>query len=204
MNPLTSQFLTQLWADDPSFAAVASRLRKECKTMAPAEAAVIGRDLILRRRALYTRDFKLAAYLASDSLAGNDGFMDFTDCVALLPEDRYQRILATPDELIDDPVSTEFDELNLVSQVSQVFDRALLAGDEDESLLDYLVFGQEEIHWDEIQGATEEDARARLPRLYAKFGHVLQESKPSGDKKAGSTLTMEDFFGPAGPPKQDT
>ena len=162
--------------------------------MSPAEAAVIGRDLILRRCALYTKEFNLAAFLASNGLAGNDGFSDFTDCVAVLPEDRYQRILRNPDELIDDPVSSGFDELYLVSEVAKVFDRALLDHEGDGGLLDYLVSDDAEIDWDEIQSATAADAKERLPRLYAKFGHLLRESAALVTEDDGETVGLADLI----------
>jgi hypothetical protein len=201
MNPLTAQLLNRLWQGEPSFQTVASRLAKEAQSLTPAEAAVIGRDLILRRRALYTRDFNLAAYLASDGIAGNDGFMDFTDCAALLPEERYQRILANPDELIDDGVSTGFDELHLIGEVTKVFDRAILDGDEDGGLLDYLVLGDDEIDWSLIHGATEEDARSRLPRLHERFGHLLSERKSLGGSTGGDRATLEDLIGSTDHPR---
>jgi hypothetical protein len=169
--------------------------------MSPAEAAVIGRDLILRRRALYTRDFNLAAYLASDGTAGNDGFMDFTDCVALLPEERYTKVRNNPDDLIDDAVSSGFDELYLVAEVTKVFDRAILDGEEDGGLLHYLILGDDEIDWSAIHGATEEDARVRLPRLYQRFGHLLRESDASGARQEGDRVTLEDFLGSSGIPQ---
>ena len=169
--------------------------------MGPVEASVMGRDLILRRRALYSRDFNLAAYLASDGTAGNDGFSDFTDCVALLPEDRYSRILDDPDSLIDDPVSSGFDELYMVSTVEKVFDRALLGGDEDGGLLHYLILGDDEIDWSTIDGASEEVARDRLPRLYEKFGHLLRQSEASGSRPEGDTVTLDDFIDSAEIPK---
>ncbi len=175
MNPLTHQLLEQLWTGDPTFKTIEIRLKKECKSLSPAEAAVIGKDLIHRRAPLYNKDFKLAAFLASDGMAGNDGFYDFTDCVAILPEDRYKRIIKNPDQLIDDPVSKEFDEYHFVSTISKVFDRALLSGGEDSGLLDYLVSDGSETNWDEIQSGTESDARQRLPRLYKRYGHLLKE-----------------------------
>ena len=198
MNPLTAQLLERLWDGEPTFETVATRLKQECEAMSPAEAAVVGRDLLLRRRALYTKDFSLAAYLASDGTAGNDGFMDFTDCVALLPEHRYQQVVADPDSLIDDPVSTNFDELYLVSTVCSVFDRALLDGEEDGGLLDYLVHGESEIDWTTIHGATEDDARIKLPRLHAKFGHLLREPDAGGIPTGGDAVTLDEFFGSSG------
>lgn len=201
MNPLTTQLLEQLWEGDPTFKDIAARLAKQCDDMSPAEAAVIGRDLILRRRALYTKDFNLAAYLASDGTAGNDGFMDFIDCVALLPGGRYERILADPDRLIDDQVSTGFHELYLVSKVSKVFDRALLDDDEDGGLLDYLILGDAPIDWSTIEGWTEDYARERLPRLHARFGHLLRESASRGSRPSASEVTLDDFFGGASQPR---
>ena len=179
MNALTEQLLETLWDGDPTFGEVESRLKEQCRSMSAAEAAVIGRDLLLRRHALHTKIFKLAAFLASDGTAGNDGFMDFTDCVALLPEERYQRIVNNPDELAADPVSTNFEECYLVSEVCSVFDCALLEEDGDDELLLYLVLGEDEIDWSGMDSATEADAAQFLPRLHSKSGHLLSLPKPS-------------------------
>ena len=195
MNPLTRQLLERLWEGAPTFKIVESRLTEECQSMSPAEAAVIGRDLILRRNALFTDNFHIAAWLASDGMAGNDGFMDFTDCVALLPDDRYQAILANPDELINDPVSSGFDELYLVAMVTKVFDRAMLDGDASGGLLHYLVLGDKtEEHG--ISTQTEEDIKKRLPLLYAKFGHLLRPSQNTcgSSPPDWGTVTLNDFI----------
>lgn len=194
MNPLTHQLLERLWKGDPTFREVEVRLKKECQSLSPAEAAVIGKDLIRRRSALYTKMFKLAAFLASDSEAGNDGFLDFTDCVAMLPEARYQRLIENPDELIDDPVSRGFDELYLVSSVSKVFDEALFGDDEDSGFLDYLVSDDKKIDWDEIHSGTPADAKVRLPRLYAKYGHLLHEPKESETKLWEDHVCLDDLI----------
>lgn len=127
----------------------------------------------MRRSALFNKDFNLAAFLSSDGEAGNDGFLDFTDCVAILPEERYRRVLENPDALIDDSVSQEFDEMYLISMVTTVFDQALTGKEGHGGLLDYLISDDVEIDWNEIQSGTEADAKERLPRLYAKYGHLL-------------------------------
>jgi hypothetical protein len=163
--------------------------------MSAAEAAVIGRDLILRRQALYTKDFRVAAFLASDGTAGNDGFMDFTDCVALLPEDRYQRVRNTPDDLIDDPVSSGFGEHYLVAEVCRVFDRALLDDQEGEGFLHYLIVGEDgTTGHDEINSMSDEDAKEALPRLYAKFGRLLRPSRPRHQIPNSNTVTLDDLI----------
>ncbi len=190
MNPLTHQLLERLWKGDPTFREVEVRLKKECQSLSPAEAAVIGKDLIRRRSALYTKMFTLA----SDSEAGNDGFLDFTDCVAMLPEARYQRPIENPDELIDDPVSRGFDELYLVSSVSKVFDEALLGDEEDAGLLDDLVSDDKKIDWDEIQSGTRADAKERLPRLYARYGHLLHGPKESVAKLWEDRACLDDLI----------
>ena len=180
MNPITQQFLEQLWSGNPAFGEIEARLESQCKSLSPIEAAVIGKDLINRRLALFNRLFKLAAFLASDGEAGNDGFLDFTDCVAFLPEDRYLRVTQDPDSLIDDSISKDFDELYLISKVSEVFDRALLDDRTESGFLDYLVADGSEIDWNEVESGTEVDAIEHLPRLYTKYGHLLRAwNKPA-------------------------
>ena len=203
MHILTKNLLERLWQGDPSFKIIAGRLKQECVSMTPPEAGVIGRDLILRKNALYTKDFKIAAYLASDGSAGNDGFMDFTDCVALLPDKRYRRILEDHDFLVADSVSADFEEYYLVSEVCRVFDRALFDGEDDDDLLYYLVLGDKEVDWSVIDSATEIDAKTKLPRLYAKFGHLFQPSERDYKTVTNDTVSLESFFGAAGIPGID-
>jgi len=153
------------------------------------EAGVIGKDLILRRMSLYNKSFKLAAYLASDGEAGNDGFADFTDCVALLPEIRYKKIYKNYDNLIEDEVSTAFDELYLVAKVSNVFDEKLRSG-----FLDYLVFDNSSLDWNIIESGTEEDAKTWFPRLYEKFGYLFEPLSANTAKKYADTASLEDLI----------
>jgi hypothetical protein len=195
MNPLTGQLLSRLWDGTPTFPEIEVRLKKECREMSAPEAAVIGRDLLLRRAALETRCFKTAAFLASDGTAGNDGFMDFTDCVAFLPEDRYQRILREPDGLIDDPVSSGFDELYLVTQVCNVFERALLDGQDGEGFLHYLVLGDQEAKVPErLSDMPEDEVKEKLPRLHAKSGHLLRTSRPQRKSSGPGGVTLDDLI----------
>jgi hypothetical protein len=196
MNPLTNQLLQKLWDGSPTFRQFDTRLRAECKTMSPAEAAVIGRDLLLRREALYEKLFRMAAFLASDGTAGNDGFMDFTDCVALLPEARYQRILQNPDELVDDPVSSDFAELYLISAVCSVFEQAILDGQDGQGFLYYLVLGEEKTKPDrQFDTIPEEEVKQKLPRLHAKFGHLLRSFRPRTKVTGGATVKLDDLIG---------
>jgi hypothetical protein len=195
MNALTQQLLERLWQGDPSFLEVEKRLKRECQSMSAPEAGVIGRDLILRRHALYTKYFRIAAFLASDGTAGNDGFMDFTDCVALLPEDRYQQILADHDTLVSDPVSSGFEECYLVTMVCRVFDRGLFGGEDGDDFLHYLVLGDDETDRSEIHSATEQDAKIKFPRLYAKFGHLLGSADYTDYTPSEDAVTLQEFFG---------
>lgn len=169
VNPLTEQFLTELWEGDPSFREVAKRLDEACSSISPAESAVIGRDLILRRGALYTKIFHLAAFLATDGLTGNDGFMDFTDCVAILQEHRYCSIIGNPDTLMDEPVAAHFNELYLISEVTSVFNRTIGGN----GFLEYLILGDSQVRWEEIHSWTIQDAETWLPGLSAKYGALL-------------------------------
>jgi hypothetical protein len=196
MNPLTKQLLSRLWDGSPTFHEVETRLKMECRGMSAAEAAVIGRDLLLRREALYTLQFRVAAFLASNGTAGNDGFMDFTDCVSFLPEDRYQRILRDPDELIDDPVSSGFAEVNMVTRVCNVFERALLDGQDGDGFLHYLVLGDEEAKVPQrLDDMPEDEVREKLPRLHAKFGHLLGASRPRRATPGTGGVRLDDLIG---------
>jgi hypothetical protein len=192
MHHFTHQLLERLWLNQASLEVVSTRLSAECAKMSPPEAGVIGRDLLLRSRSLCTKEFELAAYLASDGTAGNDGLIDFTDCVAILPEDRFQRVAENPDELIDDEVSTTFGEFHFVSEVTNVFDHALTAG--EEGLLYYLVFGDDDAEGMNSGTLAEEEVMCRLPRLYKKFAHLLRQSRPLSDNRRLDSVTLDDLI----------
>ncbi|MCW1885458.1 hypothetical protein OKA04_12020 [Luteolibacter flavescens] len=134
----------------------------------------------------------MAAFLASDGMAGNDGLIDFRDCVTLLPEDRYQRIVGNHDELADDPVSSGFDEYHLVTRVCDVFDRALLDGQDGEGFLHYLVLGDEPPARPHDDRLSDEDAKAKFPRLHARYGHLLRP-RTTGHVVKG--VTLDDLLG---------
>ena len=195
MNPLTTNFLETIWSGNPTFKDLGSNIDKECKGLCVMEAGVIGKDLILRRMSLYNKSFKLAAYLASDGEAGNDGFADFTDCVALLPEIRYKKIYENHDNLIEDEVSTAFDELYLVAKVSNVFDEKLLGDDErSRGFLDYLVSDNSGLDWDVIESGSEEDAKTLFPRLYKKFGYLFEPRSANITKQYADTASLVDLI----------
>lgn len=160
--------------------------------MSPAEAGVVGRDLLLRYRRLCTKKFELAAYLASNGLAGNDGLIDFKDCVAILPDDRFQRIVESPDELIDDEVSTTFGEFCFVSSVTKIFDHALIEG--EEGLLHHLVFGDEPSARMDLDPSANVEADIHLPRLYEKFGHLLRQSRVPIAEPSSDRVTLDDLI----------
>lgn len=105
--------------------------------MTPAMAGIIGRDLLLRREQLHTPEFHLAAYLASHGEAGNDGVLDFADCVSILPQESYQSILFNHDLMAEMPVLQGFDEFSFLAQIEEKFDAEF--GEEGEGLLSYLV-----------------------------------------------------------------
>lgn len=194
MNGLTHQLLATLWAGQPSFREVAARLAGECETMSPAEAGVIGRDLMMRREHIGTELFGVAAWLASEGTAGNDSLIDFTDCIAILPEARYSRIAENPDNLIDDEVSECFGEFGFISRIEEVFDKALV-GDEG-GLLFYLVFGegQERMKTPDLWSDT--NVAEYFPRLYAKYGHLLRalEQPSVQSDPSQSKVTLNDFI----------
>ena len=192
MHEFTRELLERLWRGNPRFEEVSARLAEECATMSPVNAGVIGRDLLLRIRRLTTKEFALAAYLASDGLAGNDGLIDFRDCVAILPEDRFQRLAENPDELINDEVSTGFCEYSFVSRITDVFDRALIEG--EQGLLRYLVFGDEDSEGTVSDTLSEDEARSRLPRLYEKFGHLLRQAHSPTAALHSDRVTLDDFI----------
>lgn len=160
--------------------------------MSPAEAGIVGRDLLLRYRRLCTKKFELAAYLASDGLAGNDGLTDFRDCVTILPEDSFQRIAESHDELIEDEVSTTFGEFRFVSSVTNVFDHAISEG--EEGLLHYLVLGDETSVGTDSDSSDVVEADIHLPRLYQKFGYLLRQSRVPLAELSSDRVTLDDFI----------
>ena len=177
MNDSTRAFLKRLWNDpDVSIKGRYQRFSQLLAELEPVEMAILGRDLIARRFRLFNPKFYLAAFLATESLTGNDGFLDFTDCTAVLPEDRYDRVLTDPDCLIDDPILKSWDEVGFVNLCLARFDE-FFGLDPYEHLLDYLMHGGERPNqWLEMQRHfTSRNAQEWLPRLYARSGHLLKQ-----------------------------
>ena len=191
MNQITTQFLENLWKNDPNFQTIHQRVKTLCKSLSPLEAVYIGRDLLIRRSQLRTAEFRQAAYLASAGIAGNDHFFDFTDCATLLPEDRFQKILTNHDNLIDDPISSEFDEYYLVSQITNIVDNALAGEDHWHILADLVIGDQPE---EEDRTLTAVETQKLFPRIFEKFGHLMEPKKsPPRNSQLGS-VGLSDFI----------
>ncbi|MDB6134410.1 MAG: hypothetical protein JWM59_2653 [Verrucomicrobiales bacterium] len=177
MEAITDAYLNDLWSVDCAdlkerYSLHAARVRE----MDIPTAGVVGRDLLIRRQALFIPRFYLAAFLATETETGNDGFLDFTDSVAVLPEDQYKIITDDPDRLVEHPISAMFAELGFVQALVDRFDE--LAGLEpDTELLDHLVFGSGRYApWELMQQeATSSNARIWLPRLFARSGRILKQ-----------------------------
>jgi len=175
MNPLTEDHLANLWERDG--ATLTERYTQHLDAVRKMDlptTGVIGRDLLIRRQCLFTPRFYVAAFLATESETGHDGFLDFTDSIAILPADRYDAVTSNPDLLIDDPICRDYAELGFVHAVSKHFDE--LAGlEEFDDFLDYLVFGSDrDSPWPRMQAeATSTNARQWLPRLFERSGHLL-------------------------------
>ncbi len=195
MEDLTSQLLNRLWAGAPRFSEVAFRLRNECSTMSPLAAALIGRDLLLRHRQLEGPIFAFAAYLASDGTAGNDGLLDFSDCVTILPESRFRRIVDNPDNLAEEEGLLDFGEFGFYSEVAGVFESPF--GEEGEGLLSYLVFGSGPSILTTPLVDVETVVPSLLPKLFSKYGYLLNRSNEGLPTTArfDSVATLRDFIG---------
>ena len=87
-------------------------------------------------------------------------------------------------------------EIYAVQEVCNVFDRALLDDPDGEHFLEYLVFGdQDGYDWDEMQKWTAEDAQTHLPRLYGKFGHLLEPcSEDSDAERHPDAIRLKDLI----------
>jgi hypothetical protein len=177
VNDSTREVLRRLWDDqDVSIQRLYQRFEKSVADLKPAEVAILGRDLLVRVDGPFTPRFYLAAFLATESETANDGFLDFTDCVAILPEDRYESLVADPDRLIDDPVSGNWDEVGFVSLCLKRVDE-FFGLDPDEQLLNYLVRGPDRPNpWLKMQNQFHaRNAREWLPRLFERSGHILRK-----------------------------
>ena len=175
MNPFTEQFISDLWVGEPSFGTVEERVKLRCKSFSVPEAAVIGRDLLIRKQNLCSKVFKLAAWLATSGEAAEEDFLDFIDCVSFLPELRYRACLENPDDIAGEPITKAYGEHYLMREVCNVFDRGLFEGEEDEHFLDYLVLGEDSVDWKELSDYDEDFAKQHLPKLYSRFWKELHD-----------------------------
>jgi len=183
-------FIDSLWRGASSLRDVYRLISGEITNISPAVAGIIGRELLLRIEKASTPKIALAAYLASDGEAGNDSLIDFIDCVAILPQARFERIISNPDSLLNDPVSVEFDEYGFYALFEKRFESAF--AECDEGLLLYLVKGDTPapntaFNADEINAAVE------LPGLFQKYGKILKPDSESRGE-SGKVATLDDFF----------
>ena len=171
--------IDSLWKKGDDFRSLHARLRHDADDFDPVFAAVVGKELFMRLKALSTPEFSKAAYLASGGLAGNDGLTDFRDCVMILPYERYSKILENHDELVDDPVSFQFEEYNFLGIFERAFESSF--GEEGVGLLEHLVCDGDQFG---LEANPVVDAKALFPRLFQRHGHLLEEN-------ASADLTME-------------
>jgi len=174
MNTLTLNFLTSVWSKVSDSSQIQKSVIKCAQKLHPAHAAIIVKDLEIRRSKLFTKEFHEAACLASDGMAGNDGFLDLTDCLSFLPEDRFQRVLENHDNLIDEPLSLEFGEYHLHNELRSVFDNFFGDDGEYEGLLMYLTDDGVD-SWEDITSERIIDHAKLFPRLLQKYGKLLEE-----------------------------
>jgi len=190
MNDVTT-IIDSFWKEGYSLQNVYEDLKRKLAEISPAVAGVIGRELLLRIKSLSTPEFATAAFLATEGEAGNDSLIDFVDCVSILPEGRYLRILETYDTLIDDPVTHQFDEFGFYNLFESRFESAFDVT--TTGLLRHLVRGiaESELPTDHIRSSNI-DAAKLFPNLFLRYGHVL--NRTSTLDSFTDKVTLRDFL----------
>jgi len=125
-----------------------------------------------RSRFAFTPLLLNAAFMVWDGALGNDGFLDFTDNLSVIPNDLFLAIVADADRVIEVPALWSPCEKHFWNLPAKVFDqqKRLKAG--TYRLRDYLPPDDPPADlWTRLKGhPNRETAQTMLPRLYARFG----------------------------------
>jgi len=187
-----SNLIDSLWKEGDSLESLDVRLKADISKYSPAVAGFLAKELLNRAGTLSTAEFATAAFLASDGEAGNDRLLDFIDCVSILPFNRYSRIAADHDVLIDDLVSSEFGEFGFYNLFKERFEQ--IFGEEGEGLFSYLVFGAEEDRDFVASGGVSSVAAVKFPRLFQRYGHLLDRGSLKDKFARSDKACLDDFI----------
>jgi len=125
-----------------------------------------------RRRLAFTPLLINAAFMVWDGALGNDGFLDFTDNLSVIPNELFGSVVADPERVIEVPELWEPREMHFWHMPFKVFDQQKSVKVGTDLLNEYLPPDNRPADlWTRLQGhPNRETAQSMLPRLYARFG----------------------------------
>lgn len=125
-----------------------------------------------RRLSTFTPLMFNAAFMVWDGALGNDGFLDFTDALSVIPNYIFESILSDPDNLIEVPALWTPCEEYYWHMPFKVFDEQRKVKQGTDLLNDYLPPDEPpEDLWTRLKGhPNRQISQSMLPRLYARFG----------------------------------
>jgi hypothetical protein len=125
-----------------------------------------------RRRLAFTPLLINAAFMVWDGALGNDGFLDFTDNLSVIPHELFECVVADPDRVIEVPALWTPCEKHFWNLSAKVFDQQKRAKPGTYMLNDYLPPDDRPADlWTRLKGhPNRQTAQSMLPRLYARFG----------------------------------
>ena len=125
-----------------------------------------------RRRKAFAPLLINAAFMVWDGALGNDGFLDFTDNLSVIPNDLFEAVVDDPDCLIEVQALWTPCELHFWDLPFKIFDHQRRVEPGTDLLNDYLPPDERPADlWTRLNGhPNRQTAQSMLPRLYARFG----------------------------------
>ena len=125
-----------------------------------------------RRRLAFTPLLINAAFMVWDGALGNDGFLDFTDNLSVIPNDLFQAIIADADRVIEVPDLWTPHEGHFWHLPFKVLDQQKRVKAGTDLLNEYLPPDNRPADlWTRLKGhPNRQTAQSMRPRLYSRFG----------------------------------
>lgn len=177
---MITEIIDRSWRIDPwNWDRQYKAISKELRRLTDDQVAEFAISFQRRVAALYRSDIWHGSFLLTEGFMSDDGFYQFTDCVAACPDEIYRKIVQDGDNLIDHPELEGYGEICFWLQAIDLYDKR-------KKVHKYTQLVTELPAWKEIEHpetkfvpATRAWVSEHLPRLYAKFAdEVVWKNEP--------------------------